>query len=126
MLEILSAPASTKMMKARQLLVVAALAWAVLAAAVPTGAEVPLFAHKLDTLEARCLDGSPGSVYWREGTGEGRDKFVLFLGGGGWSWTVEQLRGLAASKDWRASTDLDAPEWRPEELGSCYLFMTHH
>lgn len=40
--------------------------------------------HLLQNAAAVCLDGSPGAYYISEGTGDNRNKVVLYFDGGGW------------------------------------------
>lgn len=37
---------------------------------------------------AACLDGSPPGFYWEAGTGADANKWVVFLNGGGWCYTL--------------------------------------
>jgi len=39
--------------------------------------------------QAKCLDGSQGSYYFRPGSGSGADKWMIMMSGGGWCWDLE-------------------------------------
>jgi hypothetical protein len=61
---------------------------------------------------ARCLDGSPAAMYYRQGEGDGATKWFIFLEGGGLCDSVEDCTarsttGLGSSKDYAATMDLN-------------------
>lgn len=60
---------------------------------------------------AMCLDGSPPGYYFRKGSGEGAQKWVLHLMGGGWCTTTadcynRSLTIYGSSKQWPESHEL--------------------
>lgn len=71
--------------------------------------------HKFGGEEKRavCLDGSPAGFWFSEGTGEGKNRYVIHHMGGGWCSSVDDcLRrseqkssggsvALGSSKDWK-------------------------
>ena len=71
-----------------------------------------LMPDAVTTLNARCLDGSPGGYYWRSAANpDDASKFALILNGGGWCYDAEDCVGrshtdLGSSKGW-ASTIAD-------------------
>ena len=61
---------------------------------------------------AVCLDGSPAGYYLRKGSGEGADKWILHLQGGGWcnnteSCSIRKDFPLGSSKHWPKSRALN-------------------
>ena len=36
---------------------------------------------------AKCLDGTPAGFYWKPGLNAGKNKFLIYLEGGGW-WYI--------------------------------------
>lgn len=59
-----------------------------------------------------CLDGSPTGYYMREGSGDGTNKWILHLGGGGWCNSTatcynRSFTWLGSSKEWPQSHGLD-------------------
>ena len=64
--------------------------------------------------QAKCLDGSQGSYYFRPGTGSGADKWNIFMSGGGWCWDLQDCflrsqEGLGSSKPAFLSHTRDVP-----------------
>jgi len=59
----------------------------------------------VDSLGARCLDGTPGIYYHEPGTGSGKNKWYIHHMGGGWCVNVDDchnraLTNLGSSKFW--------------------------
>ena len=49
-----------------------------------------LMPEQTQKYNAVCLDGSVPDFYYRQGTGDGVKKFILYLQGGGWCATLDQ------------------------------------
>eukprot|EP00727_Mastigamoeba_balamuthi_P010693 m51a1_g6246 hypothetical protein (1711) ;mRNA; r:28044-43995 len=54
---------------------------------------------------ARCLDGTSPGYYYRAGQGAGASKWVIYINGGGWCYTVRDCAertklDIGSSKDW--------------------------
>lgn len=58
--------------------------------------------------DARCIDGSPGSYYYKKGFGSGIDKWIIFFEGGGWCYDMEKCR--ARSKEYLGSSSQQQEE----------------
>ena len=59
-----------------------------------------------------CLDGSPTGYLLRMGSGEGADKWIIHLGGGGWCNSTEgcynrSMNPLGSSKYWPHTAPLN-------------------
>ena len=52
--------------------------------------------HRLSG-DARCIDGSPATYYFRAGSGIGATKWVIFHQGGGWCVSLSDCRARAAT-----------------------------
>merc|ERR1711862_798572 len=54
----------------------------------PLSKDYPFKLWKLEwsNLEGKCLDGSSGGYYYKEGSGTGSKSFILYLEGGGWCY----------------------------------------
>lgn len=50
--------------------------------------------HNISSTGAQCLDGGPAGLYFSKGHGEGRNKTVFYLLGGGWCMGLTQLDAL--------------------------------
>ncbi len=50
-----------------------------------------LMLHNTNKTGAQCLDGSPAGLYFSKGHGEGRNRTVFYLLGGGWCSGLTQL-----------------------------------
>lgn len=59
-----------------------------------------------DSPLAKCLDGSPPAVYWRDGVDNGSASAVLFLEGGGWCYPSQVHQTNNANCAIRRNTDL--------------------
>ena len=46
---------------------------------------------------AYCLDGSVPDFYYRGGTGDGVNKFIIYLQGGGWCYSIENCAQRAGT-----------------------------
>ena len=64
---------------------------------------------------AVCLDGSPAGYYFRPGTSEGRDKWLLIFNGGGWCIGKDGTAAAAAKAcSERAEGSLGSSKpWKP-------------
>ena len=68
--------------------------------------------HTVVLQGAVCLDGSPPGYYIRPGYGNGTDKWILHLGGGGWCFNESDcynrsMTELGSSKNWPPSHALN-------------------
>lgn len=78
------------------------------------------FGDDSKTHRAVCLDGSPAGFWFSEGSGEGKDKYVIHHMGGGWCSSVDDcIRrskqktegdsvALGSSDDWKAHVTCEA------------------
>ncbi len=80
----------------------------------------------MNTTGARCLDGSPGGLYFSKGYGDGANKTIVFFDGGGWCYG-QDTESVAKDCYYRSKTALgstdpnvtdkfindvwDAPDW---------------
>ena len=64
----------------------------------PLRGEINATLHRLKKpSNARCLDGSSGSYYFRPGTGSGANKWIVFHQGGGWCISLADCRARAST-----------------------------
>eukprot|EP00045_Choanoeca_perplexa_P013817 m.158314 g.158314 ORF g.158314 m.158314 type:complete len:391 (+) comp16467_c0_seq4:37-1209(+) len=72
-----------------------------------------LMPDAVNTLNARCLDGTPGGYYWRPASNPNdATKFLLVLNGGGWCYSAEDCvsrshTDLGSSKGWKQTISDD-------------------
>lgn len=57
-----------------------------------------------------CLDGSPPAYYFREGSGTGKDKWLLHLVGGGWCF-FEEFGLLGSSMEFMGCYERSNMTW---------------
>ncbi len=72
-----------------------------------------------------CLDGSPAGYYFRQGWGNGTNKFLLYYESGGWcssdrSCNIRAQTPLGSSKEWLPFMEASA------SLGSYFLNTTNN
>lgn len=82
-----------------------------------------------------CLDGSPPGYYMRAGSGNGTNKWVLHLMGGGWCTTLADCYNrsftiFGSSKEWPESYELfgifsDKPAVNPDFYNWNVVFMMY-
>jgi hypothetical protein len=71
--------------------------------------------HLLQSQTALCLDGSPGAYYISEGTGDNRNRVIIYFQGGGWCGRSD-LSSTLESCYQRSLTDLGSSKKYPETL----------
>jgi len=69
----------------------------------------------LQSNTAVCLDGSPGAYYISEGTGDNRNKMLIYFEGGAWCGGSD-LAGTLESCYQRSLTDLGSSKNYPATL----------
>jgi hypothetical protein len=83
----------------------------------PRGARKVMVSRKLYP-GVSCIDGSEPAYYYREGHGNGSDKWLVYFEGGGWCYNITQYA-------YRAYTDLGSsakyPDCVPESRMNFYI-----
>ena len=79
----------------------------------------------LNNNQAACLDGSPGVFYYRKGSGDGINKFHVFLeGGGACAGITEQVIASFDPCASRAGTDLGSSKAYPATADFDYDYLS--
>ena len=67
-------------------------------------------AQLVETLGARCMDGSAAGYYWRQGEGENASKVVAYIQGGG------ECRTESECIAWHDGHASNSSQWAPTQL----------